>query len=227
MCRKTWFSQTTGVDVPLPGTFAFHFTFLVSLHSIGGSPVGETPLVDGPRHAGQFCSGEDAAADNAASEVKNKVKARSIISFLFGRVRHADDTAGNAPAGVPDRLPAIIKFRVHNHRATQYRVLVSGHANVVNGQFEVSLAARISFQIAEVPRVPLRLVWQPMLMLFRIIVAASAGTVRARAVLSAQSDSAEAGVSSYIEEYLVRFRAPSGGLIVPMPAIIGSGTRAA
>src|SRR5258707_807798 len=49
-CRKTWFSQTTGVDVPLPGTFAFHFTFFVSLHSIGGSPVGETPLVDGPRH---------------------------------------------------------------------------------------------------------------------------------------------------------------------------------
>jgi SAM-dependent methyltransferase len=61
----------------------------------------------------------------------------------------------------------------------------------------------------------------------RYVEAIRTGTVRARAVLSAQSDSAEAGVSSYIEEYLVRFRAPSGGLIVPMPAIIGSGTRAA
>ena len=61
----------------------------------------------------------------------------------------------------------------------------------------------------------------------RYIDAIRTGTVRARAVLAAQSGSAEAGVSSYIEEYLVRFRAPTGGLIVPMPAIIGSGTRAA
>jgi len=51
------------------------------------------------------------------------------------------------------------------------------------------------------------------------------GTVRARAVLAAQSGAEAAGVRSYIADYLNRFRAPTGELIVPMPAIIGSGAR--
>ncbi|MGB7770743.1 MAG: methyltransferase domain-containing protein [Pseudolabrys sp.] len=53
------------------------------------------------------------------------------------------------------------------------------------------------------------------------------GTVRARAVLAAQSGAAADGVRSYIADYLTRFRAPSGELVVPMPAIIGSGARRA
>jgi SAM-dependent methyltransferase len=52
------------------------------------------------------------------------------------------------------------------------------------------------------------------------------GTVRARAVLAAQLSAAEAGLRAYIEDYLIRFRAPDGRLIVPMPAVIGTGTRA-
>ena len=51
------------------------------------------------------------------------------------------------------------------------------------------------------------------------------GTVRARAILAAQSGAAAAGVRSYIADYLTRFRAPTGELVVPMPAIIGSGAR--
>lgn len=51
------------------------------------------------------------------------------------------------------------------------------------------------------------------------------GTVRARAVLAAQSGDAAVGVRAYIADYLSRFRSPSGELVVPMPAIIGSGTR--
>jgi SAM-dependent methyltransferase len=51
------------------------------------------------------------------------------------------------------------------------------------------------------------------------------GTVRARAVLAAQSGAAADGVRSYIADYLTRFRAPTGELVVPMPAIIGSGAR--
>jgi len=51
------------------------------------------------------------------------------------------------------------------------------------------------------------------------------GTVRARAVLAAQSGAAADGVRSYIADYLTRFRAPGGELVVPMPAIIGSGAR--
>ncbi len=51
------------------------------------------------------------------------------------------------------------------------------------------------------------------------------GTVRARAVLAAQSGDAAVGVRSYIADYLTRFRSSAGELVVPMPAIIGSGTR--
>jgi SAM-dependent methyltransferase len=53
------------------------------------------------------------------------------------------------------------------------------------------------------------------------------GTVRARAVLAAQSGAVAAAVRSYIADYLTRFRASSGELVVPMPAIIGSGARPA
>ena len=51
------------------------------------------------------------------------------------------------------------------------------------------------------------------------------GTVRARAVLAAQSGAAAADVRAYMADYLSRFRSPAGGLVVPMPAIIGSGAR--
>ena len=51
------------------------------------------------------------------------------------------------------------------------------------------------------------------------------GTVRARAVLAAQSGAAVAGVRLYIADYLSRFQTPAGDLVVPMPAIIGSGAR--
>ena len=43
------------------------------------------------------------------------------------------------------------------------------------------------------------------------------GTVRARAVLAAQSGSAAGQVRSYIADYLNRFQSPAGGLVVPPP----------
>jgi len=52
----------TGVAVPSPGSVIFHFTFLVSLHSVGGLACGATPFWSGPRHCGQFCSAEADAA---------------------------------------------------------------------------------------------------------------------------------------------------------------------
>ena len=51
------------------------------------------------------------------------------------------------------------------------------------------------------------------------------GTVRARAVLAAQTGLALADVHAYIAQYLTRFAASDGTLIVPMPAVIGSGSR--
>ena len=52
-----------------------------------------------------------------------------------------------------------------------------------------------------------------------------AGTVRARAVLAAQSGAAATGVRTFITDYLARFQIPAGGLVLPMPAIIGTGVR--
>src|ERR1043166_2296249 len=45
---KTLSPEMIGVLVPSPGILVFHFTFFVSLHSVGGSPV-PTPFCDGPR----------------------------------------------------------------------------------------------------------------------------------------------------------------------------------
>src|SRR2546425_12076846 len=59
---NTWLSQITGVAEPLPGILSFHFTFLVSFHSVGGSACGATPVPSGPRHCGQFCSADMEAA---------------------------------------------------------------------------------------------------------------------------------------------------------------------
>ena len=46
--------QTTGDDDPRPGIWTFHLTFFVSLHSIGGLAVRDTPVMSGPRHCAQF-----------------------------------------------------------------------------------------------------------------------------------------------------------------------------
>jgi len=59
----------------------------------------------------------------------------------------------------------------------------------------------------------------------RYIESILSGTVRASAALSSQSGVTAADVHSYIANYLTRFRTPTGELAVPMPAIIGSGTR--
>jgi hypothetical protein len=44
----------TGDPDPRPGIATFHFTFLVSLHSIGGCADGAVPLPVGPRQWAQL-----------------------------------------------------------------------------------------------------------------------------------------------------------------------------
>src|SRR5262249_47806723 len=48
--------QITGVPDPRPGISTFQRTFFVSLHSMGGSAVFETPVPDRPRPRGQYSS---------------------------------------------------------------------------------------------------------------------------------------------------------------------------
>jgi hypothetical protein len=45
--------HTTGVADPRPGTSTFQRMFFVSLHSMGGVAVRDTPVPCGPRHCGQ------------------------------------------------------------------------------------------------------------------------------------------------------------------------------
>ena len=60
----------------------------------------------------------------------------------------------------------------------------------------------------------------------RYIEAILSGTVRARAVLAAQTGTAAAAVRAYLADHLERFRGSDGAYAVPMPAVIGSGVNA-
>lgn len=48
--------QTIGEALPRPGIATFHLTFFVVDHSVGGFPLGATPVASGPRHWGQLSS---------------------------------------------------------------------------------------------------------------------------------------------------------------------------
>ena len=76
---KTLSPQTTGVAEPVPGTLIFHLMFFSSLHSVGGWPVGETPLHSGPRHCGQFW-----AVSAAKILVPESSRPQRIVSSHFG-----------------------------------------------------------------------------------------------------------------------------------------------
>jgi len=55
--------------------------------------------------------------------------------------------------------------------------------------------------------------------------AACGGTVRTRAVLAAQTDDVIAKIAAFFEAGLAEMRTGDGGFNVPMPAIVGSGTK--
>jgi len=59
----------------------------------------------------------------------------------------------------------------------------------------------------------------------QILSAIRTGTVRARALLAAQSDSAIEGIHRFLEETISGMGNASGGFDVPLPAIIGSGAK--
>lgn len=59
----------------------------------------------------------------------------------------------------------------------------------------------------------------------RYIAAILSGTVRAAAVIAAQSPVARAGVRNYISDFLARLPTTAEGSCLPMPAVIGSGKR--
>ena len=50
------------------------------------------------------------------------------------------------------------------------------------------------------------------------------GTVRARGLFLAQTESARSTISEAIEEGMTQFRSPDGGFRVPVPALLGAGT---
>jgi SAM-dependent methyltransferase len=51
------------------------------------------------------------------------------------------------------------------------------------------------------------------------------GTVRTRALYSGQTEAAQAAIGKAVEEGLARFQARPGGYEVPMPALVGWGSR--
>ncbi len=59
----------------------------------------------------------------------------------------------------------------------------------------------------------------------QILSAIRTGTVRARALLAAQSDAAVNGIHQFLEKTISSMGSEAGGFDVPLPAIIGSGTK--
>ncbi|MCH8953638.1 MAG: hypothetical protein IID49_16160, partial [Proteobacteria bacterium] len=58
-----------------------------------------------------------------------------------------------------------------------------------------------------------------------LITAIVEGAVRARALYLAQTEAARAAIDAAVKDGMERFPAVGGGYAVPMPAIIGSGTK--
>src|SRR5688572_19715583 len=70
--RNTWSPHTTGEDEPRPGISTFQLTFFVSLHSVGGSACGATPVARGPRHCGQLRSAASSAELRAVASPNDR-----------------------------------------------------------------------------------------------------------------------------------------------------------
>jgi SAM-dependent methyltransferase len=58
-----------------------------------------------------------------------------------------------------------------------------------------------------------------------IITAVMEGAVRARGLLLAQTESARSAISKAVKEGMEQYRSSEGGYRVPMPALIGAGTK--
>lgn len=71
---------TTGDDQPRPGTFVFHATLLVSLHSMGKPRSAECPCPSGPRNAGQPCTADDETPGTQKMEMTQISSARTLQS---------------------------------------------------------------------------------------------------------------------------------------------------
>lgn len=113
---------------------------------------------------------------------KDNPRRRRFHLLLCARIRRANHPAGDASAGVANRLPSIVGFGVNNHRPAQNRVLVPRDRHIVNRQFKVRFAAAVGLQVPQVARVALVFSWQPMLVLLGIVMTASAAGIRRRTI---------------------------------------------
>jgi hypothetical protein len=77
-------SQMMGVAFPLPGTLIFHRIFSDSLHVVGGSAEGATPVCEGPRHCGQFLSASPLAEAVEIVLATSASEAEQTRRFTFG-----------------------------------------------------------------------------------------------------------------------------------------------
>src|SRR5262245_4607026 len=81
--RKMRSPQTMGEECPRPSIVAFHFTFLVALHSVGNPVSFEIPCPSGPRHCGQLApdSGTETASVSGG-ETRLDIPIRNALSAM-------------------------------------------------------------------------------------------------------------------------------------------------
>src|SRR5690349_7632228 len=89
--------QTTGVALPEPGISTFQRTFLVSLHSTGGSLSGAQPSLLGPRHwgprPGRSCAKAGTASSRRTAIDLGMAAILSVVFDLTNGERPVEDSA--------------------------------------------------------------------------------------------------------------------------------------
>src|SRR6185436_16392345 len=105
VCTNILSPHTSGVDVPSPGIFAFHFTWLLSLHVVGGLASGATPEASGPRHCGQFSPAEP--LKTPVSDATNGIARGNC----FMRLRNVAPWTEKEKANVPNDPSGLFRDR--------------------------------------------------------------------------------------------------------------------
>lgn len=95
---------------------------------------------------------------------------------------NADHTAGEARAGIADRLTAVVDFGMHDDAAANDGIFRSGNADVVDGYFVMGMAVVVGLHIAKITGVPLRSLRQRVRMAFGVVMAPGAHPVRGRTI---------------------------------------------
>src|SRR5690349_24403534 len=97
-----------GEDEPRPGISTFHLMFFVSLHSIGGFAVRDTPVMSGPRHCAQFFGSLTVACRETVQASRAARARRNRMPQILPLLRNCLHFRSSLVPGTADDLRAVV-----------------------------------------------------------------------------------------------------------------------